>query len=140
MVRKLQHTKKGLSNIVRLLPRLESCAQHWVRSFRAWASSSVPPLKTSMVNKFVRVQWKRVIGTVERYPYGAAARTAMTIVLAELNSGEARIGCSSMLRSSQPVRSQQHRGCPAFCDRNWEHSLICFLRVRPQVVLCQAGL
>jgi hypothetical protein len=28
-----------------------------------------------------RIQRKRVIGTVERYPDGAAARTAMTIVL-----------------------------------------------------------
>jgi integrase len=44
----------------------------------------------------VRVQRKRVIGTVERYPDGAAARTAMTIVLAELNSGKARISCSSI--------------------------------------------
>ena len=43
----------------------------------------------------VRVQWKRVIGTVERYPDGAAVRTAMTIVLAELNSGKARISGSS---------------------------------------------
>jgi integrase len=44
----------------------------------------------------VRVQRKRVIGTVERYPDGAAARTAMTIVLAELNSGKARISRSSI--------------------------------------------
>src|SRR5271169_2884436 len=44
----------------------------------------------------VRVQRKRVIGTVERYPDGAAARTAMTIVLPELNSGKARISCSSI--------------------------------------------
>ena len=29
-----------------------------------------------------RIQRKRVIGTVERYPDEAAARTAMTIVLA----------------------------------------------------------
>ena len=43
-----------------------------------------------------RVQRKRVIGTVERFPYGAAARTAMTIVLAELNSGKARISCGSI--------------------------------------------
>jgi len=43
-----------------------------------------------------RIQRKRVIGTVERYPDGAAARTAMTIVLAELNSGKARISCSSI--------------------------------------------
>ncbi len=43
-----------------------------------------------------RVQRKRVIGTVERYPDGAAARTAMTIVLAELNSGKARISCGSI--------------------------------------------
>jgi integrase len=43
-----------------------------------------------------RIQRKRVIGTVERYPHGAAARTAMTIVLAELNSGKARISCGSI--------------------------------------------
>jgi hypothetical protein len=43
-----------------------------------------------------RIQRKRVIGTVERYPDGAAARTAMTIVLAELNSGKARTSCSSI--------------------------------------------
>ena len=43
-----------------------------------------------------RIQRKRVIGTVERYPDGAAARTAMTIVLAELNSGRARISCGSI--------------------------------------------
>ena len=41
-------------------------------------------------------QRKRVIGTVERYPDAAAARTAMTIVLAELNSGKARISSSSI--------------------------------------------
>ena len=35
----------------------------------------------------VRVQRKRVIGRVERYPDEAAARTAMAILLAELNSG-----------------------------------------------------
>ena len=43
-----------------------------------------------------RIQRKRVIGTVERYPDEAAARTAMTIVLAELNSGKARISCRSI--------------------------------------------
>ena len=43
-----------------------------------------------------RIQRKRVIGTVERYPDGAAARTAMTIVLAELNSGKARMSCGSI--------------------------------------------
>jgi integrase len=43
-----------------------------------------------------RIQRKRVVGTVERYPDGAAARTAMTIVLAEVNSGKARISCSSI--------------------------------------------
>jgi integrase len=43
-----------------------------------------------------RIQRKRVIGTVERYPDGAAARAAMTIVLAELNSGKARISCGSI--------------------------------------------
>jgi integrase len=34
-----------------------------------------------------RIQRKRVIGTIERYPDEAAARITMTIVLAELNSG-----------------------------------------------------
>src|ERR1700732_4774818 len=43
-----------------------------------------------------RIQRKRVIATVERYPDRAAARTAMTIVLAELNSGKARISCGSI--------------------------------------------
>jgi integrase len=44
----------------------------------------------------VRAQRKRVIRAVEHYPERAAARTAMTIVLAELNSGKARISCSSI--------------------------------------------
>ena len=44
----------------------------------------------------VRIQRKRVTGTVERDPDEAAARTAMTIALAELNSGKARISCSSI--------------------------------------------
>jgi integrase len=44
----------------------------------------------------VRVQRKRVIGTVERYPNEAAARTAMAIFLAELNSGKARISSRSI--------------------------------------------
>src|SRR5258705_8656598 len=44
----------------------------------------------------VRVQRKRVIGTVERYADEAAARTAMAIFLAELNSGKARIRCGSI--------------------------------------------
>lgn len=43
-----------------------------------------------------RIQRKRVIGTADRYPDGAAARTAMTIVLAELNSGKSRIRCGSI--------------------------------------------
>jgi integrase len=43
-----------------------------------------------------RVQRKRVIGTVERYPDEAAARTAMAIFLAELNSGKARISSGSI--------------------------------------------
>jgi integrase len=43
-----------------------------------------------------RVQRKRVIGTVERYPDEAAARTAMSIFLAELNSEKARIRSGSI--------------------------------------------
>ena len=34
----------------------------------------------------VRVQRKRVIGSVERYPDEAAARSAVTVLLAEINS------------------------------------------------------
>jgi hypothetical protein len=37
----------------------------------------------------VRVQRKRVIGTVQRYPDEPAVRTAMAVFLAELNSGKA---------------------------------------------------
>src|SRR5260221_3708313 len=44
----------------------------------------------------VRVQRKRVIGTVERYADEAAARTAMAIFLAVLNSGKARISSGSI--------------------------------------------
>jgi len=44
----------------------------------------------------VRVQRKRVIGTVERYADEACARTAMAIFLAELNSGKARISSGSI--------------------------------------------
>src|SRR6195256_3330819 len=43
-----------------------------------------------------RVQRKRVIGTVERYPNEAAARSAMAIILAELNSGKTRISSGSI--------------------------------------------
>jgi hypothetical protein len=43
-----------------------------------------------------RVQRKRVIGTVERYPDEAAARTAMAVFLAELNSEKARISSGSI--------------------------------------------
>jgi integrase len=43
-----------------------------------------------------RVQRKRVIGTVERYQDEAAARSAMALLLAELNSGKVRIGSSSI--------------------------------------------
>jgi hypothetical protein len=38
-----------------------------------------------------RVQRKRVIGSVGRYQDEAAARSAMALLLAELNSGRARI-------------------------------------------------
>src|SRR5438309_5947729 len=43
-----------------------------------------------------RVQRKRVIGTVERYPDEAAARAATAILLAEANSGKARISSGSI--------------------------------------------
>ena len=46
----------------------------------------------------VRVQRKRVIGSVERYPEPsrAAARSAVTILLAEINSDKARMGSRSI--------------------------------------------
>ena len=44
----------------------------------------------------VRVQRKRVIGSVERYPDEAAARSAVTILLAEINSDKARMGSRSI--------------------------------------------
>jgi integrase len=43
-----------------------------------------------------RVQRKRVIGTIERYPDEAAARTVTVGLLAELNSEKVRIGSRSM--------------------------------------------
>jgi integrase len=44
----------------------------------------------------VRVQRKRVIGTVERYPNEAAARSAVTVLLAEVNSEKTRIRTRSV--------------------------------------------
>lgn len=44
----------------------------------------------------LRVQRKRVIGTVVRYPDEAAARTAMAIFLADLNSEKVRMGSRSI--------------------------------------------
>jgi hypothetical protein len=38
-----------------------------------------------------RVQRKRVIGTVERYPNEPAARSAIAVLLAEINSDKVRI-------------------------------------------------
>jgi site-specific recombinase XerC len=43
-----------------------------------------------------RVQRKRVIGTIERYPDEAAARTATVALLVELNSEKARMGPRSI--------------------------------------------
>ena len=43
-----------------------------------------------------RIQRKRVIGTVQRYPDEPAVRTAMAVFLAELNSGKARISSGSI--------------------------------------------
>ena len=44
----------------------------------------------------VRVQRKRVIGSVERYPDEATARSAVTILLAEINSDKVRMGSRSI--------------------------------------------
>ena len=43
-----------------------------------------------------RVQRKRVIGTIERYPNEAAARSAVTVLLAEINSEKARVRTRSI--------------------------------------------
>lgn len=43
-----------------------------------------------------RVQRKRVIGTIERYPSENAVRTAVTVLLAEINSEKARIRTRSI--------------------------------------------
>src|SRR6516225_8244523 len=43
-----------------------------------------------------RVQRKRTIGTVERYQDEAAARTAVTVLLGELNSDKHRMGSHSI--------------------------------------------
>lgn len=43
-----------------------------------------------------RVQRKRVIGSAERYPNEAAARSAITVLLAEINSEKARIDTRSI--------------------------------------------
>ena len=44
----------------------------------------------------VRVQRKRVIGTVERYRDEAAARTAIAVLLSELNSEKVRMNSRSI--------------------------------------------
>ena len=44
----------------------------------------------------VRVQRKRVIGTIDRYPNETAARSAITVLLAEINSEKSRIHTGSI--------------------------------------------
>jgi hypothetical protein len=44
----------------------------------------------------MRVQRKRVIGSVERYPDEAAARSAVTVLLAEINSDKVRMSSRSI--------------------------------------------
>jgi len=43
-----------------------------------------------------RVQRKRVIGTIERYPDEAGARSAIAVLLAEINSDKVRMGSRSI--------------------------------------------
>jgi integrase len=43
-----------------------------------------------------RVQRKRVLGTVERYPNETAARSAMAVLLAEVNWDKVRMGSRSI--------------------------------------------
>jgi len=39
----------------------------------------------------VRIQRKRVIGSIERYPNETSARSAITVLLAEINSAKSRL-------------------------------------------------
>lgn len=55
-----------------------------------------------------RVQRKRVIGTIERYPNEAAARSAITIWLAEINSDKVRISSGSITVSQLCDHFEQH--------------------------------
>jgi len=47
----------------------------------------------------VRVQRKRVIGSVERYPNETDARSAVTVSLAEINADKVRMGSRSITRA-----------------------------------------
>ena len=61
----------------------------------------------------VRVQRKRVIGSVERYPNETAARSAVTVLLAEINSDKVRMGSrdhqGAALRSLRATRTGMGR-------------------------------
>ena len=43
-----------------------------------------------------RIQRKKVIGTIERYPSETSARSVISVLLAEINSEKARIGTNSI--------------------------------------------
>jgi integrase len=68
-----------------------------------------------------RVQRKRVIGTVERYPDEAAARTAMAVFLAELNSGKARISSGSITVAQLCDHFEQRELAK---DNTWQRLLV----------------
>jgi hypothetical protein len=53
----------------------------------------------------IRVQRKRVIGTVERYQDEGAARSAVTILLQEINSHKVRMGSRSITIASFAIIS-----------------------------------
>jgi integrase len=60
-----------------------------------------------------RAQRKRVIGTVERYPDEAAARAAMAVFLAELNSERVRMGSRSITVAQLCDHFEQRKPAPS---------------------------
>jgi hypothetical protein len=57
----------------------------------------------------VRVQRKRVIGSVERYPNEAAARSAVTVLLAEIDHHGATLRSLPATRTVRPLCAAARR-------------------------------
>ena len=62
----------------------------------------------------VRVQRKRVIGSIERYPDETAARSAITVLLAEINSDKVRWA---------PARLQSGTFVSTSSSGNWRRTM-----------------